>query len=166
MTDPSHRIVRALFLSGEVKTLMDGPWKSADGATRSARLQADFEVFVRGEPVAMCLVPRKHGNATFGRLAEPEEEIWDFRSRQPLPVLRIFGRFAAPDTFIGFHWRPRIKPWNGRSGLGAYDSIDWKQAKDECKNQWELLFPDHTPIHGDDIHDYVTDENAYDIVSE
>lgn len=166
MEDASHPPRRGFYLSQEMQALMDGPWEAPDGEDRTRRLHADLEAYVKQEPISMCLVPFKAGSANFGRLAEPEDEIWDYRTRNGLPVIRIFGRFAYPSAFIAFNWAPRMEPWNGREPFGSRDDPRWEVAKQECEKQWKTLFPKHDPIHGDDVHDYVTDEDAFDILAD
>lgn len=156
MTDASDRVERVLVFTEAVRTLLDGPWTHPSCASRAMRLRADLEAYVRGDPVSMCLEPYEAGDAFFGRLAEPEEEVWDVRAREPNPALRLFGRFAAPDHFIAFDWRPRSKPWNGREPLGDRHDPDWNTAKAECIGQWVTLFPKHEPVHGGTVDEYVT----------
>lgn len=144
---------------------MEGPWIAEDGEERINRLHADFEAFVKREPVTLCLVPYKAGAANFGRLHAPEEEVWDYRTRSGLPVIRIFGRFAMPGTFIAFNWAPRSRPWNGRPPFGDRNDPRWNIAKANCISQWDALFPNHEPVHGSNVHAYVPDENAIDILS-
>jgi hypothetical protein len=160
MTDPSDQIKRGMYISREIKLLFEGPWIAKDGEERTARLWADLESYVKNQVVSVCLEPFTAGHAYFARLHEPEDEVWDIRSRTPAPAMRIFGRFAAPNTFIVFHWLPRSKPWNGREPLADRNDPRWEDAKTECQRQWKELFPKHVPIHGDKVHDYIT-ENVH-----
>lgn len=159
MSLESDRVLRGLFLSPEIKRLMEGPWTSPQCASRIARLQANFEAYAKGESVVMSLEPFAAEDAFFGRLDTPAEEIWDIRSREPTPGLRVFGRFAAPNIFIAFDWYPRSVDWNGRQSLGDRYHQLWEIAKTSCTEQWSLLFPDHEALHGGQVQDYVT-ENA------
>jgi hypothetical protein len=128
---------------------------------RARRLRADLEAFVRGDPVSICLEPYVAGEAFLGRLAEPHEEVWDMRAREPNPALRLFGRFAAPDHFVAFDWRPRSKPWNGREPLNDRSDPGWEDEKEICKRQWTTLFPAHEPFHHlENASEYVT-ENGF-----
>ena len=156
MTDASDPVERVLVYTDQIKTLLEGPWAQTSCANRAARLRADLEAFVRGEPVSVCLRPYEAGAAFLGRLAEPEEEVWDVRAREPNPALRLFGRFAAPDHFVAFDWRPRSKPWNGREPLHDRHDPEWDAEKAKCLAQWERLFPKHDPVHGGTVYEYVT----------
>lgn len=156
MTDASDPVERILAYSDEIKVLLEGPWAPASCASRAGRLRADLEAFVRGDPVSVCLRPYQAGAAFLGRLAEPDQEVWDVRAREPNPAIRLFGRFAAPDALVLFDWRPRSKPWNGREPLQDRDDPGWEQEKAKCMERWERLFPKHDPIHGENVSDYIT----------
>jgi hypothetical protein len=156
MMDASAPVDRVLVFADPIYELLEGPWTHPSFASRAARLRADLEAFVRGDPVSVCLTPYEAGDALFGRLAEPEDEVWDLRAREPNPALRLFGRFAAPDHFVAFDWRPRSKPWNGREPLEGRDDPQWEAEKQKCTQQWVKLFPKHEPIHGGEVHDYIT----------
>ena len=156
MIDASAPVERVLVFADPIRTLLDGPWTHPSCANRAARLRADLEAFVRGDPVSVCLRPYEAGAAFFGRLNRPDEEVWDVRLREPNPALRLFGRFAAPDHFVVFDWRPRSKPWNGREPLGDRNDPGWDAEKEKCTTQWAALFPQHAPVRGESVHDYVT----------
>jgi hypothetical protein len=61
---------------------------------RWAQLVADIGHFVEGGRVTEKLVKQ---------LDPPKYEHWELISRKPKPGLRVFGRFAKPDVFIGTH---------------------------------------------------------------
>ncbi len=156
MTVPSDPVVRGFFYSPDVKLLMEGPWTSPQCGSRVALLRADLEAFVKEERVSVCLKPFVAKEAFMGRLNEPEDEVWDVRSRTNSPGLRLFGRFAAPNIFLAFTWAPRSTPWNGRDPMGDRHHPSWEKSKADTKQQWQALFPKHQPHHGEQIHDYIT----------
>lgn len=158
MALPSDPVRRGFYFSEDVRTLLDGPWTSPACESRVGRLEADLEAFVKGEEVTLCLEPYAAGDAFMGRLDAPSDEVWDIRARIPSPGLRLFGSFAAPDTFIAFTWAPRSKPWNGRQPFGDRYDPRWKQMKSECQQQWQKLFPRYNPIHGERVQNYVTEK--------
>jgi len=84
-----------------------------------------------------------------GRLHPARDEVWDIRSSDPPPGLRVFGRFGNTDIFVGLSWEERLP-------LGSKDSPDWKRLILQCKTDWRNLFPAHNAISGDDIHDYIS----------
>lgn len=162
MTDASDPVERILVYTDQIRTVLEGPWTLPSCSSRAGRLRADLEAFVRGDRVSICLTPYEAGAAFLGRLAEPEDEVWDIRAREPNPALRLFGRFAAPDHFVAFDWRPRSKAWNGRAPLQDRHDPEWEKEKAKCVTQWVGLFPSHQPIHGRTIHEYVT-KNAFSV---
>jgi hypothetical protein len=107
---------------------------------RWAQLEADIGYFIEG------------GYITGDRLKQLQPfqyEHWELRSLQPRPSLRVFGRFAMPDVFVGTHVceRPR---------LGAKWSLSWELEKLACEEHWEAAgLPD--PFHADTYEAYVTD---------
>ena len=111
---------------------------------------------MKGDKIGLCLIPYEHATAYMGRLDSPEDEVWDIRSRDPNPGLRVFGRFAEIDTFVALNWDPRSVEWHSRHPLVDRDSLYWHFAIIECQNKWKALFPNDNPIHGKDIHDYVS----------
>lgn len=125
------------------------------------RLRADLESFVRGDRVSVCLNPYAAKHALFGRLDPPTGEVWDVRSRDPNPGLRVIGRFAEADLFVAFTCWPRsvAVPWLDRPQLGDGDSEQWDFAINEAKAEWRKLFHPYMPhgTGGDDVHDYISD---------
>lgn len=62
---------------------------------------------------------------------KPEKfEHWELLSRKPRPSLRVFGRFALPDVFIGTHVKER-------KGMGGMWSPQFEHEKLVCEEHWE-----------------------------
>jgi hypothetical protein len=80
-------------------------------------------------------------------------EHWEIKSRRPRPSLRIFGRFAKPNVFVGTHVVERTR-------LGAKWSLDWELEKLVCEDEWKAALGEHPPFRGRAYEDYIT-ENAY-----
>ena len=156
MADDS--VSRSMVVSTEINTLLVGPWRSQSSENRAMRLLADLEHFVSGKQVSVSLEGFHHKTAYFGRLDKPEHEIWDIRSRDPKPGLRIFGRFADINFFVGLIWRPRSVEWEDKMPLGSGKSIEWDIEKIQCESAWNNLFPKSPPIHGGKICDYISDK--------
>jgi hypothetical protein len=88
------------------------------------------------------------------RLAPPPPEIWEMRVTQPIVRWRIFGRFAAPDTFVATSMRTR-------GLLGKRSSLAWVLAMQDCEQAWQRLFPTTMPFTAIRARDYIT-ENCDD----
>jgi hypothetical protein len=154
----SDPVRRHMYVSEEVQCVLDGLDDTPACAKRAMVLHAELERFVRGDRIAISLIPYKAANANFGRLDKPEDEVWDFRAVQP-PALRVFGRFAERDVFIALTCWPRSKPipWLDRPPLGERSSKTFRDALSDCKAQWRKLFNTYPPHRGVEIRDYVSD---------
>jgi len=113
--------------------------------------RADLDSFVEGRKViAVAKHPFKGGKKSdFKRLHKARDEVWEFRSRNPQPGIRILGRFAAKDIFIAFRWSERRE-------LGGPHSRAWRNAMVGCKTDWRHLFPAYNPFTGSDLYGYIT----------
>lgn len=147
--------VRHMYVSTSIWSLLEGPWESKKIERRVGRLRADLISFVKGDLIGVSMSPYKHEDARMGLLAEPKHQVWDIRSCDPNPGLRVFGRFADKDVFIGFTWRPRSVEWAKQKPLGG-NYLEWEFEKLECENQWDSLFPNHPPKSGERLHEFVS----------
>lgn len=113
---------------------------------RIGQLRAFLDVYLNNRRIVVG-----EGKSKLGDLKKLEgfHEVWEFRSLSPRPSLRIFGRFAAKNLFIGTRLRPRIL-------LGEYDSIFWRFEAKKCASRWRQLFQSYEPLERDTIHDYLT----------
>jgi hypothetical protein len=151
----SDPIERCMVVSREIMDLIEGPWPDEKWERRCGRLRGDLEAFVRGDVISLCLEPYKAESAYMGRLDEPMDEVWDIRSRDPKPGLRVFGRFADRDVFVALLCSPRSVPIPQSERLPLRDraSAEWKQAVKETQAEWRKLFHSYKPIHGE-THDF------------
>lgn len=155
---PGSPTARTMVLSKEVMDLLTEPWPCAAAARRLPRLRADLESFVAGEVISACLVPYKAKNAYMGRLDKPRDEVWDVRSRDPSPGLRILGRFAEQDVFVGLSCWPRsiVLQYLSRPPLLDGASKEWSDGIKECKAEWRRLFDPYPAHTGTEVHDYLS----------
>jgi len=105
-------------------------WESIDAGRKSsniadikrwALLEADISHFVEGGYVDENLLKQ---------LEDYKFEHWELRSRKPKPSLRVFGRFALPDVFVGTHVV-------ARTPLGEKHSANWELQKLVCEDLWK-----------------------------
>lgn len=146
---PGDPEVRTVLTSPEVAKLVWPPWPESEMGERCARLRADLEYFLRGEIVNVCWEPfeakRWH---QVGRLHPTKGGVWDVRSMDPSPALRVFFMLAEKDVMIALICSPRSIPvsWLWRPILGAWNSLAWKVAIRECEREWKRLFPNRKPL--------------------
>jgi hypothetical protein len=150
---------RVVLLSPELNTLISGPWPHNSAAERCARLRADLENILAGNPLVVCWQPYKAGrHHQIGRLEPIEDNIFDIRSIDPSPGLRVLFHFAEKDVLVLHVCNPRSLgvSWLSRLPLGGRSSKAWRRAIAESKERWSILFPKYEPHKGDTIDDYLS----------
>lgn len=131
--------MRQMFLTAEVNSLLTGPWQTDEWEIRCGYLRADLERFIQGGLIPIASRPMSGGRHSYMRqLFQWREEVWEIRSRDPQPGIRILGRFADFDVFIALSW------WN-RTDLGGPKDRRWRDAIVGCKTEWNNLFPAYQP---------------------
>lgn len=146
----SSPFVRTMLISPAISDLVFGPWENPEHEYRCGRLRADLDMFIDGSVISVAQRPYKKPRRTYmSRLDKPHDEVWEIRSRDPKPGLRVFGRFAEKDVFIALTWAPR--DW-----LGPPWSNEWESTKRHCAAEWRQLFPTYNPLAGGSFHDYVS----------
>lgn len=130
---------RHMYLTEGVLSLLNGPWCSEEWEVRCGYLHADLDRFVQGGPLPIAKHPLSGGRSSYMRqLYRWREEVWEIRSRDPQPGIRVLGRFADTDVFVATSW------WH-RADLGGPGARAWRDAIIECKTQWKNLFPTYEP---------------------
>jgi hypothetical protein len=140
---------RKMYVSPELETLLGGPWQDTAWEERCGYLRADLDRFIEGKILAVAQKPYGSKTSYLKRLEPPRDEVWEIRSRDPNPSLRIFGRFAEKDLFIALTWAKRID-------LGGPAEREWRVAKEACNAEWRKLFPTYPPKTGVTFHDYLS----------
>ena len=128
-----------------------------DFRERFGRLRADLEMFVRGQHIRMSMTPYQHKKAYMGLLAPPEEGVFEIRSRDPKPGLRLLGKFPCTDVFVALEWAPRSVKWKDRPPLGDGKSLEYQMAIIETHQRWANSLPNLSPVTGENIHDYISE---------
>jgi hypothetical protein len=136
---------RAFLMTKQLTSQLANARSSPDQTIveRWERLRADIAHFVENGMI----------NWSFMKWLEPKkQEIWALRSVRPRPSIRVFGRFAEPNVFVGTHAAERTT-------LGGKWSLEWEMEKFICEEQWTLALGDSDPFRSPNYNDYVT-ENA------
>jgi hypothetical protein len=129
-----------MYVTPELYRALYDPKPTEWEIDRFARLAADLAVFVR----AMNIVPQY-----LHRLAPRRDRVWEIRSLEPEPQIRILGLFAAKNVFIATHYELR-------ENLGVFDRPGWRIAKRRAAAEWRKLFPPYDARPETDIHQLVT----------
>jgi len=87
---------------------------------RWAELEAAMIHFVENGRVTADLLKQ---------LQPPKYEHWELRNRRPKPSLRVFGRFALPNVFVGTHVKRREE-------LSGMWSAEFEQEKLVCEQYY------------------------------
>jgi hypothetical protein len=142
---------RQLVVSRSIQALLDGPWDNDAEEIRYGALYADLESYVVGGRLTFSDRPRDNRNAYLAALDPLKDGIWEIRSPNPRPGLRLLGYFVKVDYFVAL--------WAGeRKGLKQYGSREWAKATKNCRGEWNRLFPaDPPPLTGSrNLHDYIS----------
>ncbi len=147
----SEASTRLVLVSPEIAKLLLGPWPDTPMGFRCARLRAEFEGFLQGDPLVVCWTPFKgRAHHQLGRLSPVEHGVWDLRSVDPRPGLRVFFCLGARDIMVALTCSPRSieVDWLSRAPLGPRDGPEWKRAIRDCRSTWSELFPGQSPLVG------------------
>jgi hypothetical protein len=132
-------------LSDAIETDLNNPAK----AVRTAQLLSTFDTYLGGGLITVG--GRKHKAAYMKRLEPESEEVWEIRSVDPRPSIRVFGRFAEPDVFVATNM-------GFRTDLGGFNSKEFLRAVSACKREWRRSFHTWPPYSGIYINDYITQD--------
>ncbi|SRR6266516_92564 len=146
---PSVKPVRVIYISREVKDFIDSP------EDRAGQLHADLDSFIGGHIITVSTIPHKARNAYMGLLDPSKDGIWDIRSRDPSPSLRLLGGFSGKDEFVGL-------ALHRRALMGAGNSKEWAIAITHCKSEWRKRFHAYKPLTGDSLHDCLSNYSRVD----
>lgn len=141
--------VRSLFAEESLFRDIDDGQRQLTGtlAYRVGQLRSDFDHFSAGGTTVVGY--GTENTCLFKQLDPRAEEVWEIRSRNPKPAIRVFGRFAEADCFIATHWCLR-------TDLGGPDSREWATEIRRCKAEWKKLFPTYDPHTGTSANDYIS----------
>lgn len=87
-------------------------------------------------------------------LTPPEDGLFDIRSRDPKPGMRVLGAFVSRDYFVG------LVPRTRRLLQGEKD---WQDAISECNREWQRCFHALRPYIGATADDYLSNCTCVDV---
>jgi hypothetical protein len=153
----SDKVKRHMFVSHDIYEKLQ---PEIDGESkfdpRFAHLRADLEKFILGGEITVAHDPFKKPKRTFlARVKPVEDEIWDIRSIDPNPAIRVLGSFSEQDVFIALDLE-------FRSELGGPNDKAWRDFIVRVGAHWRRLFGTYRPLSGDKTSDYIS-ENYLDV---
>ena len=161
----SDEAARTILISPEVHRLIEGPWPTPAWETRGNKLRADLESFASGAEISVCVTPFEAREEDLALLDPPDDGVWDWRSREPAPGLRLLGHFIRRDTFVllipAMRSVASIPPdFVPRGPLENQGSIAWRHAIRDTRAAFRSLFLPFQPIPGDNLQDVLS--SGYD----
>jgi hypothetical protein len=153
----SDEVKRSMFVSEKLFSKLhpeaDGP-NSFDA--RNALLRADLERFINGSEITVARNPFKKSKKCYLAPVDPTRlGIWDIRSVDPRPGLRVLGCFSEKDVFVALEMETR-------ESLGGPNDKAWRDFIERCSAHWRRLFGTYLPFFGGETSDYFS-ENFLDV---
>ena len=149
---PSAEVKRFMIVSKDIRRAINGPWQTAADEKRLSRLRGDLDAFVLGQRISIADHPYdKDKTAYMARVDPVEKEIWDIRSIDPKPGIRVLGCFARTDLFISL-------VWEYRTNLDGPGGPLWEAFVQRAEHTWRQFSLGLNPHVGSDISAYVSDK--------
>ncbi len=131
---------RAMFVCEGLWNLLESPEGDDAWEKRVGELRADLEVFVSQKDI--------HPKYLF-LLYPAADGVWEIRSTDPDPSIRVLGLFPEKDVFVATNYALR-------KCLGGWQSRAWKEVKRTAQATWRAVFDPYNPITTTNVHDVVT----------
>jgi hypothetical protein len=131
---------RAMLIGEELYGLLNSPQGDEEWEERIGTLRADLEHFVTSESI--------HSRYLF-LLSPARDSVWEIRSVQNAPSIRVLGLFPAFDVFVATNFAKRAE-------LGGWESLAWKHVKRLARAVWRQVFPAYDPVNTSDVHEVVS----------
>jgi hypothetical protein len=155
LLSPDMTPKRRILATPKLMAQIDGGEAKGGQRRLVVELRADLDDFIGGGPITVG-GPR-HRSAYMKPMVRSKRdrgfgghEVWEIRSRDPEPGIRVFGRFAQFDVYVATDWELRTT-------LGAFGSFIWRQEIRRCKHDWSTVFDTRDPHTGASVHDYISD---------
>ena len=148
--------VRVVYVEESLYEAIMNP--TEEDGFRIGALWRDLDHFSNGEEIVVG-----YGSESTCRLKllDPHaDEVWELRSRDPEPQVRVFGRFCGRNEFVATHavFRDHL----GDPSWTKWDGNHWPEEILRCHSIWAQIFHPYGPHSGSGIHDYIS-ENVTEI---
>ena len=145
------QVKRHMLISVDLRNTLEGPWKTAAEERRCGQLRGDLDAFVEGRRISVANHPyEKDRTAYIARVDPVAAEIWDIRSIDPSPSIRVLGCFAERDLFVALVWSHRYH-------LDGPGGPLWEAFIKRAQLEWRRLFLTYIPCSGSEISDYISE---------
>ena len=141
--------IRVIYASGLIRTLLSGIGLNTRGKIRVGELQADLDYFMDGRRLDLRPLGNIREYAYMAVLEPVHNDIWEIRSIDPKPSIRLFGSFVKRNQFVVFTWA-----W--RKELGGRYAKEWRAVIQEFKEEWQAYFGALRPLSGSYPDAYLT----------
>ena len=144
---------RHLFLEASLhQRLTEAMMGSSAEDSRLGMLWADMDRFTSGQIITVGFNPfEKDRNCYMARTNPVQDGIFDIRSQDPSPAIRLFGAFCEIDVFLGLTWH-----W--RNELGGRDQRAFDFAVMGAAKVWDELLPNCNRLFSDRVEDYLSND--------
>jgi hypothetical protein len=144
-------VKRHMLISVDLRNALVGPWKTTAEGRRFGQLRGDLDAFVEGRRISVANHPyEKDKTAYIARVDPVSAEIWDIRSIDPSPSIRVLGCFVEKDLFIAL-------AWSYRDNLDGPGGLLWEAFIQRAQHEWRRLFLTYIPCSGSEISDYISE---------
>jgi hypothetical protein len=141
--------VRTMIVAPDIyRVAQPDAWPNNRKGQRLGQMRTDLDRFTKGDRISIALFPKKKPQSTYlARLDPVMNEVWDIRSIDPKPGIRVLGRFSDYDTFIALVWDCHENV-RGRTA--------WALFGERCLQEWSRLFPVTGPHSGSSANAYLS----------
>jgi hypothetical protein len=133
---------RRLYVTQDVNRFLTFQARDAGTNRDRRRLQALFDRFISGDFISIGLEPPIMAT-DIKRLSPASAEVWEFKVGRGRSQLRVFGRFAAINTFVAL------------TGPVDRRRLDYERETTRCREEWRRLFDEEPPLYGKNEYDYI-----------
>lgn len=133
---------RIIYASRDIHRFLEETAADRETNIERRKLQRLFDRFISGAAISVAFRKNIIGS-DMKRLSPSSVEVWEFKVKAR-PQLRVFGRFAQKDVFLAL------------TGPVERRNCDYDVEITQCQQEWSRLLPEHSPIYGSTIYDYIS----------
>jgi hypothetical protein len=147
---PSERAgSRVMVVSSDIySAVQPESWPNNRTGARLARMRGALDRFSGNDRISLAMDPKNKPATTYlARIRPVTNAVWDIRSTEITPGIRVLGRFAEMDTFVALVWAYHEAVKGDKA---------WADFGQRCIDEWRILFHSSNPLTGSVARDYVS----------